>query len=52
MACPGLRKGGGGGAKAFSCFSILQGGGGPSQKIADKIKFPTKKKKQNIDEIA
>ena len=45
VACPGIRKGGG--ARKFEififfCFSIFQGGG-PAQKIADKMIFLTEK---------
>ena len=46
---------GGGGPKSESffllCFSIFQGGGGPAQKIDEKIIFWTKKS-QNIGELA
>ena len=46
-ACPGIRKGGGGGSKSeslFFCFSIFSGrGGGPAQKRDEKMIFWTKK---------
>ena len=38
-ACPGIRKGGG---CSFLLFSIFQGGG-PAQKIAEKMILSTKK---------
>ena len=43
-ACPGIRKGGGQYLKAFVffCFSIFQGGG-PAQKVVEKMTFSTKK---------
>ena len=42
VACPGIRKRGARKPESlFFCFSIFQGG--PAQKIADKIIFPTKK---------
>ena len=47
VACPGIRKERGGGCENlkvfFFCFSIFQQGGGPAQKIAEKMIFPTKK---------
>ena len=46
-ACPGIRKRGGPKSESlfffFFCFSIFQGGGGPAQKIAEKMIFSTKK---------
>ena len=48
-ACPGIRKGGGPKSESlffffffFFCFSIFRGGG-PAQKIAEKMILPTKK---------
>ena len=43
--CPGIRKRGGG-PKSESVFFLLlnfSGGGGPAQKIAEKMTFSTKK---------
>ena len=41
-ACPEIRKGGGGkNLKVFFLFFNFKGG--PAQKIAEKIKYPTKK---------
>ena len=42
-ACPGIRKGGEGqNLKAFFAFQYFRGGD-PTQKIAEKMIFPTKK---------
>ena len=43
VACPGIRKGGGGGENLKGFFFIFNIQGGPAQKIADKMTFPTKK---------
>ena len=44
-ACPGIRKRGGGAQnlKTFFFLSNFSGGGGPAQKIAEKLIFSTKK---------
>ena len=45
VACPRIRKGGGGGSenqkRFFFAFQFFKGG--PAQKIAEEVIFPTKK---------
>ena len=47
-ACPGIRKRGGPKSESlfffffFFCFSIFQGGGGPAQKLGEKMTFSPK----------
>ena len=44
MACPGIRKEGGGGENLRGFFLLFNfSRGGPAQKIAEKLIFPTKK---------
>ena len=42
-ACPGIRKGGGGGQNLLFLFVFQYFKGGPAQKIAEKMIFTTKK---------
>ena len=43
VACPGIRKGGGVGRKPERIFLFFIFQGGPAQKIAKTMIFPTKK---------